>query len=80
MNVLENIKDENVKIILKDLLDRIEKLERPGIIHFAKVREDAIVPTKRREDAGYDLYAHIPCKEEDTPYSTNKVDILYLVA
>lgn len=31
-------------------------------IYWAKVKEDAIVPTKRWEDAGYDLY---PCFEED---------------
>jgi dUTP pyrophosphatase len=29
-----------------------------GIIKFAKVKEDAIIPTKRDEDAGYDLYAN----------------------
>lgn len=31
-------------------------------IFWAKVKEDAILPTKRKEDAGYDLY---PCFEED---------------
>ncbi len=29
---------------------------------WAKVKEDAIIPSKREEDAGYDLY---PCFEED---------------
>lgn len=29
---------------------------------WAKVNEDAIIPTKREEDAGYDLY---PCFKED---------------
>lgn len=29
---------------------------------WAKVKEEAIIPTKRSEDAGYDLY---PCFEED---------------
>ena len=27
-------------------------------IYFAKIREDAIIPTKKIEDAGYDLYAN----------------------
>jgi len=31
-------------------------------IKFAKTREDAIIPTKKEEDAGYDIYA---CFDED---------------
>ena len=31
-------------------------------IYWAKVKEDAIIPNKREEDAGYDLY---PCFQED---------------
>ena len=31
-------------------------------LYWAKVKEEAILPTKREEDAGYDLY---PCFEED---------------
>lgn len=31
-------------------------------LYWAKVRENAVIPTKRQEDAGYDLY---PCFEED---------------
>ena len=31
-------------------------------LYWAKVKEDAIIPTKRDEDAGYDLY---PCFKED---------------
>jgi len=30
------------------------------ILYFAKVRPDAIIPTKNEEDAGYDLYANFP--------------------
>lgn len=29
-------------------------------LYFAKVRPDAIIPTKRDEDAGYDFYANFP--------------------
>ena len=31
-------------------------------LYLAKVKENAIIPTKREEDAGYDLY---PCFEEE---------------
>lgn len=31
-------------------------------LFWAKVKEEAIIPTKRKEDAGYDLY---PCFEEE---------------
>lgn len=27
-------------------------------LYFAKIREDAVLPTKREEDAGYDIYAN----------------------
>ncbi len=31
-------------------------------LYWAKVKENAVIPSKREEDAGYDLY---PCFEED---------------
>jgi len=34
-------------------------------VKFAKIRSDAIIPTKRLEDAGYDVYANF-----DEPYMT----------
>ncbi|MEG0767038.1 MAG: dUTP pyrophosphatase, partial [Clostridia bacterium] len=34
-------------------------------IYFAKVRAEAIIPSRRTEDAGFDLYA---CFAEDTLY------------
>lgn len=43
-------------------------------LYFAKIREDAILPTKRAEDAGYDIYANF---EGDTlvipPHTTVNV-------
>lgn len=54
---LDNIQDENVRKVIESLSERIEKLERPFTIHFAKTREDAKIPTRRQEDAGFDLYA-----------------------
>ena len=29
-------------------------------IYFAKMKEDVIIPTKREEDGGYDIYANFP--------------------
>lgn len=34
-------------------------------VYFAKVKPDAIIPSKREEDAGYDVYANIEGKEVD---------------
>ena len=31
-------------------------------VWFAKVKQDAVIPTKREEDAGYDIFL---CFEED---------------
>lgn len=33
-------------------------MDKP-VIKWAKVYDDAIIPTKRDEDAGYDVYAHL---------------------
>lgn len=33
---------------------------KPIKVKFAKVRENAKIPTKRKEDAGYDLYVALP--------------------
>ena len=43
-------------------------------IYFAKMKENAIIPSKKKEDAGYDLYA---CFDEDyfviEPFKTRPV-------
>lgn len=40
-------------------------------INFAKVREDAVIPTKNTEDAGYDIYANFPsCDMVIFPHET----------
>lgn len=39
------------------------KCKAPIEIKVAKVREDAIIPTKREEDAGYDLFANFSEKQ-----------------
>ncbi len=45
-------------------------------LYWSKVRENAILPTKRKEDAGYDLYA---CVDEDylifQPHETKLVPL-----
>lgn len=44
-------------------------------VYFAKVRPDAIVPSKRDEDAGYDIYANLPSVllSEDEPKDVNEL-------
>lgn len=45
--------------------------ENPNTLYFAKIRGDALIPRKERENAGYDIYA---CLEDDflivPPYKT----------
>ena len=49
------------------------KVERDELL-FAKLREDAIIPSKREEDAGYDIYANF---DSDfmviEPHTTKKI-------
>jgi len=47
------------------LIKQKRKANRVPTVYFAKVREDAIIPSKRDEDAGYDLYANIEPREID---------------
>lgn len=47
-------------------------------VYFAKVRESAIIPSKRDEDAGYDIYANVEGKEFDG--NPNLVHEIYLPA
>lgn len=42
-----------------------KKVKRLPTIYFAKVRESAIIPSKRDEDAGYDIYANLEPKIVD---------------
>lgn len=48
--------------------------EKINTIYFAKIRGDALIPRKERENAGYDIYA---CLEDDIliipPYKTGLV-------
>lgn len=41
-----------------DAIALINKIFYPKV-YFAKVRESAIIPSKRKEDAGYDVYANL---------------------
>lgn len=45
------------KNVLTELQENGYVLVKRPHLHFARLREDAIIPSKRREDAGYDLYA-----------------------
>lgn len=39
--------------------NKFHKKEEKETLKFAKIKEDAIIPSKREEDAGYDLYSNI---------------------
>ncbi|PGO60563.1 hypothetical protein [Priestia megaterium] len=43
----------------------ITLLEDTPTVYFAKAREEAIIPSKRDEDAGYDLYACVEPRETE---------------
>lgn len=55
-----------LKYRAKEKLVRQKRRERRiPTVYFAKVKGDAIIPTKRDEDAGYDIYTCIEGKEVD---------------
>jgi dUTP pyrophosphatase len=47
--------------LVKSIKDKRNK--KLPTVYFAKVRDNAIIPSKRDEDAGYDLYANVEAKE-----------------
>ncbi|MGD1416509.1 dUTP diphosphatase [Bacillus stercoris] len=64
--VLEFWKIDKLKYKAKEkLVKEKKKAKSVPTIYFAKVREDAIIPSKRTEDAGYDIYANIEPKTVD---------------
>lgn len=66
---------DKLKYKAKDKLVKQKRREnRKPTVFFAKVREDAIIPSKRDEDAGYDLYANI----EPTEVEGKVIHELYL--
>lgn len=60
-----------LKYSAKDKLVEIEKLPK---VYFAKVKEDAVIPSKRKEDAGYDIYANLVGREVN---DGSGVDVAY---
>lgn len=57
---------DKLKYKAKQKLIRQKRRERRiPTVYFAKVKEDAIIPTKRDEDAGYDIYACVEGREVD---------------
>ena len=61
-NMLDEVNDSAVRKILEGIVNMMEEITAPAELLFAKVKPDAIIPTKRDEDAGFDMYA---CIEED---------------
>ena len=51
---------DKLKYKAKEQQVKSRKAKNNGLptVYFAKVREDAIIPSKREEDAGYDIYAN----------------------
>lgn len=45
--------------------DKVNQLMHPQV-YFARVREDAVIPTKLDEDAGYDIYAELSQFKRET--------------
>ena len=51
---------DKIKYKAKEKLETKKKTNKLPTVYFAKVRPDAIIPSKREEDAGYDIYANLP--------------------
>ncbi|MGG4105073.1 dUTP diphosphatase [Paenibacillus lautus] len=65
--------DKNKKVQFKDKAKTAFKSKKPTIL-FAKVTEDAIIPSKIEENAGYDIYANFePEFITFAPHETKKV-------
>jgi dUTP pyrophosphatase len=50
---------------VKELLELVKKIFYPEVF-FAKVREGAVIPSKRKEDAGLDIYAELSNFKRET--------------
>jgi dUTP pyrophosphatase len=55
--------DKNKRTLYKRLRRKMRRIRKLPTILFAKVRENAIIPSKRVEDAGYDIYANFEGNE-----------------
>jgi dUTP pyrophosphatase len=49
-------------------------------VYFAKVRPDAIIPSKRKEDAGYDIYANLEGRQVEGDNGVSVVHEIYCPA
>lgn len=61
LKTVKSLKDEKIELSEREL-EKLNDGAYDSYLFWAKTKEDAIVPTKRFEDAGYDLYA---CFEEE---------------
>lgn len=63
-NKILEVEDKIVREILMEMMQMIARIgvDANAELMFAKVKPEAIIPTKRDEDAGFDMYA---CIEED---------------
>lgn len=65
---------DKLKFAMKEKLLQEESKSSLPTIYFAKVRKDAIIPSKREEDAGWDIYSSI----EPTEVDGKQIKELYL--
>ena len=59
--LVKDKKIENATDQMADILQLLHRIFYPEVF-FAKVNETAIIPTKRLEDAGFDIYANVESK------------------
>lgn len=64
LHVLKMWEIDKLKYKAKEQFVKAKKSNLPTV-YFAQLREGAIIPSKRDEDAGYDLYANVEGKEVD---------------
>ncbi|UUV46262.1 dUTP diphosphatase [Bacillus phage vB_BanS-Thrax2] len=63
---------------LESINERINSIMNPEVF-FARVHPDAVVPTKRDEDAGYDLYACVESQEVSNWKDENETEQAYVI-
>ncbi|UUV46776.1 dUTP diphosphatase [Bacillus phage vB_BanS-Thrax4] len=63
---------------LEAMNKKINEIMNPEVF-FARVHPDAVVPTKRDEDAGYDLYACVESQEVSNWKDENETEQAYVI-
>ena len=72
-NVIITMRNNGEEVEKKVNLWDIRPFKEKDIVYFAKVKEDAKIPTKDRFDAGFDLYC---CSDEDIMFAPGDVKLV----